>query len=546
MAGRAAVVLAGLWLTALVAHAAGRQPEPAQAAHAGVANLFQTAGTCMACHRGLVTPAGEDVSIGADWRASMMANSARDPYWQAAVRREIIDHPDAREAIEDECSICHMPMTTYAARAAGAHGEIFAHLPVRDAATPEDLLAADGVSCAVCHQIAPDGLGTPESFTGGYVIDTARAAGERRVFGPYEVDAGRTTVMRSASGFVPSESTHVQSSEFCASCHTLFTNALGEGHQVIGRLAEQMPYLEWQHSAYRDETSCQACHMPTVDEAMPITGVLGQPREGFSRHTFRGGNFFMMRVLNRYRDELGVAAPSREMDAAIRRTIDHLQQDTSRVTIAEAAVSAGRVRVDVDVENLAGHKLPTAYPSRRVWLHVTVRDVRGTVLFESGAFRPDGVIEGNDNDETPGAFEPHHTEIAAAEDVQVYESIMVGADGTLTTGLLTGVRYVKDNRLLPAGFDKATATDDIAVTGAAATDADFGAGRDRIRYDAALGSAPGPFTVDVELWYQPIGFRWADNLRAYDAFETRRFVRYYESLAAVSAVVVSRASITVQ
>src|SRR5688572_24917338 len=61
-------------------------------------SLFQTGDGCMACHNGLVTPSGEDVSIGFDWRASMMANSSRDPYWQASVRREIMDHPMAREA----------------------------------------------------------------------------------------------------------------------------------------------------------------------------------------------------------------------------------------------------------------------------------------------------------------------------------------------------------------------------------------------------------------------------------------------------------------
>ena len=32
---------------------------------------------------------GEDISIGFAWRASMMANSSRDPYWQAGVRRAI-------------------------------------------------------------------------------------------------------------------------------------------------------------------------------------------------------------------------------------------------------------------------------------------------------------------------------------------------------------------------------------------------------------------------------------------------------------------------
>ena len=37
---------------------------------------------CVACHNGLVAPDGRDLSIGADWGASMMAHSARDPYWQ--------------------------------------------------------------------------------------------------------------------------------------------------------------------------------------------------------------------------------------------------------------------------------------------------------------------------------------------------------------------------------------------------------------------------------------------------------------------------------
>jgi hypothetical protein len=46
--------------------------------HAG--NMFQTSHECFACHNGLMPPSGEDVSIGIAWRASMMANSSRDPY----------------------------------------------------------------------------------------------------------------------------------------------------------------------------------------------------------------------------------------------------------------------------------------------------------------------------------------------------------------------------------------------------------------------------------------------------------------------------------
>src|SRR6185295_18731542 len=77
---------------------------------------FHTSDRCIACHNGLMTPSGEDVSIGYDWRASMMANSSRDPYWQASVRRETMDHPESKAPIEDECSICHMPIVLYEAK----------------------------------------------------------------------------------------------------------------------------------------------------------------------------------------------------------------------------------------------------------------------------------------------------------------------------------------------------------------------------------------------------------------------------------------------
>jgi hypothetical protein len=491
----------------------------------------------VACHNGLTTPAGEDVSIGAAWRASMMANSARDPYWLAGVRREIIDHPAAQAEIEDECSICHMPMARTLAVSAGSHGEIF-RLVRGGAASAERRFAVDGVSCTLCHQIGTDRLGTPDSFVGGFVI----APGPPRMLGPYEVERGHAAIMRSATTVEPAQAAHIRESEMCATCHTLYTQALAPDGTPQGSLPEQVPYLEWRHSAYREERSCQACHMPAA-AATPITSVLGEPRETLGRHSFVGANYFMLRMLNRFRDELGVEATPQELDAAAHATIQQLQSNTATVAVNRVVRNGAMLEIDVDVRNLAGHKLPTGYPSRRVWLEVAVRDEAGRTLFESGAVADNGAIRGNDNDADPLLVEPHYAEIRRPDEVQIYEAVMVDGGGRVTTGLLQGVAYVKDNRLLPRGFDKATAHADVAVRGTAAADADFTGGSDRVRYLVDVGGTRGPLTVAVALRYQTIAFRWAENLRRYDAPEPRRFLSFYDSMAASSSIVLARASV---
>jgi hypothetical protein len=234
---------------------------------------------------------------------------------------------------------------------------------------------------------------------------------------------------------------------------------------------------------------------------------------------------------------LGVLATSAELDAALGATVANLQTSTAELSIERAERSSTLLIADVHVRNLTGHKLPTGYPSRRVWLHVAVRDRAGRIVFESGAIAPNGAIAGNDNDADPLAVEPHYSEIRAADQVQIYESVMGDARGRPTTGLLTAVRYLKDNRLVPRGFDKPTADPQIAVIGSAAQDADFGDSGDRVRYAIDVDEAAGPFQIDAELRFQVIGFRWAENLREYKSEETNRFVGYYESMASSSSEV---------
>jgi len=511
-------------------------------AGAQVPNLFVTSDRCMACHNGLVTPAGEDVSIGVGWRGSMMANSARDPYWQAAVRRETLAHPTASAAIENECSACHMPMMRFQANAEGHRGEIFSNLPLSHG----DPLAADGVSCPVCHQIGKGRLGEASSFTAGFELDTTSPEGERHVFGPYDVDAGRTSLMRSASRFLPAKGEHIQSSELCATCHTLITHTLDAKGEVLGEFPEQVPYLEWKHSAFAGVRSCQSCHMPVIEGETSISSVLGVPREAVSRHVFRGGNILMPRILNAHRQELSVAALPQELETTVLQTEKNLHTAAATVSLVNAGVEKDVLRTEVVITNLAGHKLPSAYPSRRSWIHFTVWDAVGEIVFESGGLNTDGSIRGNANDADGTRFEPHHLEIDHPEQVQIYEAVMGDPDGAVTTVLLSAMTYLKDNRLLPEGFDKATADEDVAVHGRASGDGDFVGGRDRVRYAVNVSAAEGPFIVDAELMYQPVGYRWAHNLGDQKAEEIQRFIGYYEEMADRSAAVLAADKVIVE
>lgn len=506
--------------------------------------VFRTSDRCVSCHNGLKTSEGEDISIGLQWSATIMANSSRDPYWLGSVRRESIDHPESKQAIEDECSVCHMPAVRMADRDRGQHTDVFSRFPL--AQFPKgDRAAADGVTCSVCHQIEKQGLGIDATFVGKVVIAQPDKNGDRPEYGPFDIDKGHQTMMHSSTAtYRPTKGDQIRDAGLCGSCHTLITAALGPKGEAIARFPEQVPFQEWQHSDYATKQTCQDCHMPEVKEPVAVTALYGQPREGMHRHVFVGGNFVLQEFLQYHRKDLATAALPEEMDAAMKRTTEFLKTQAAKVTIDSINRTANGVAVEVHVENLGGHKLPTAYPSRRAWLHIVVRDASGHIVFESGALNPDGSIVGNDNDQNPLKYEPHYREITNPQQVEIYEPILKDSDGKVTTGLLHAVGYLKDNRLLPHGFDKSTAEKDIAVTGGAADDPGFTGKGSTVQYVVSTGAARGPFKVEAELWYQPIGFRWAHNLAPYQANEPRRMVRYYEEAAGQSAVVLAKAEAT--
>jgi hypothetical protein len=56
-------------------------------------------------------------------------------------------------------------------------------------------------------------------------------------------------------------------------------------------------------------------------------------------------------------------------------------------------------------------------------------------------------------------------------------------------------------------------------------------------------AADGPFQIEADLRYQPIGYRWAQNLKPYtSAAEPRRFTTYYDAMATAATATLAHAN----
>ncbi|MEW6430243.1 MAG: hypothetical protein AB1730_01940 [Myxococcota bacterium] len=489
---------------------------------------FATGQVCAECHAAsanstaLRDAAGQPLGLAEPWSATAMANATRDPLFRAALANEVARAPAAAEAIASVCLTCHAPMGRHAQLTAGRATTLA--LPY--AAGNEGVLARDGVSCTACHQVQPMNLGQESSFSGGYQFD-----GSRRIFGPYSNPF--TTPMVNRTGFTPAEGTHVQESALCGTCHTLVTEALDPDGTAHGhRMGEQLTYLEWRRSAFTTEgggatpTSCQSCHLPDreADGGVVSTRLAHRPdgadfpsigpRAPFSRHTFVGANTLLPRLLRDGRALLNPPATDALLTDAEALARDNLGTATARVAVSNVQRMGGRLRLDVRVENLAGHKFPTGYPSRRAVLQVRVLDAAGGVLLDAGGFDASGRVVNAvgplPTEVSGGGFQPHRTSIRSADDVVIYEAVMDDGAGKPSYELLGAEGFVKDNRLLPRGHADSTtgpmSTAPLGVTG----DADFGPGGDVVGVDVQLPGTPA--RVEVRLWYQVFSPRYLDEL----------------------------------
>jgi len=464
---------------------------------------FATAVVCQTCHsNGADSGAmrdhqGRGISPHDLWRSSMMANSARDPFFRAVLAAEASVAGDKSPEIEARCLHCHAPMASYEARLAGKAGLALAQLDNEDEDEDWDVaaLARDGVSCTLCHQIQPGAKADGEFEVGD----------EREIFGPF--DKQFSLAMNRVTKYWPVQGKHMLESKQCETCHS-------------SSLPGEVTFLEWQNST-REQT-CQGCHMPSGNRTRIARTSHGGdianliPRSPVGKHLFVGGNTLVPRILRDNIDALHVKAPKEAFDATIAAARTLLREKTARRKGVDG------MRITVKVENLTGHKFPTCHPSRRAWVRVRVFDSKGKVVFASGETDAHGRLP---QDGKNGALQPHFTELTKSSHAQIYEAVVRGSR-IRSHGEQT---LIKDNRLLPAGWDPkhadAAATKPIGV----GADEDFVGGSDTVVFVAPLAELAFPYKVEVALLYQPISPRYVAELFRIDHPEIARFKQYYEA-----------------
>ena len=527
--------------------------------------VFQGAVACESCHLSdgsimqydntSVTLNTDDVSASSQWPHTVMAHAANDPYWQAAVEDEAATFPEASGVIEDTCNTCHTPMGRTHAHHSDTDLDVDGNY--RFATAMGQGHAREGVSCPACHLIEAGNMGSEGSYSGGYSI-TSAPTDDKPMYGVYSNPI--RGAMRNTTIYDPRQGAHVGSSELCATCHTLYTPVL-EDPESEGFL-EQAPYLEWLNSAYVtgkfEEKQCQDCHMPEPETGYmtPITTMpnAAGERGPYAQHTFVGGNTHLLEMLKAYRVEQGISATTTEagFDDQISLSRQFIETSSAELSIESATVDGSTLSFDVDVTNLTGHKLPTAYPSRRTWLHVTVRDNTDAVVFESGKPDARGYIstdvarlkadcmaaEKLEGFDSALCYEPHRDSINSADQVAIYEPVLGDVHGDITHTLLKSSQYLKDNRIPPKGFTDAVAatieaqTIPVGVSG----DDDFncvataeGCGADTVHYLVDVEGASGPYKVDARLLYQATQPAFVDGLHAH-AERVNRFRVMYDAI----------------
>ncbi|MEM9172694.1 MAG: hypothetical protein AAGA84_08325, partial [Pseudomonadota bacterium] len=445
-----------------------------------------------------------NLAVFGEWGTSMMGLAGRDPIFHAQLEAEQALRPEIKDWTADLCLSCHQVAGQRQFHLDGNNGHFTAKYTydksngkTQSPAAEYGALGRDGVTCTVCHQITPEGLGEPETFTGKFNINAEPGT----MWGPFADADIKPYYMQQSMAMQPRFGKQITDSGLCGSCHTINLPVLprdasappGPDAKIVH---EQTTYLEWLNSDFTDspDTTCQGCHMPNMfkgngplksrianveDENFPYIdnradGSLITPEEKeYRRHTLVGLSLVANRMFQQFPEVLGITTldpgtpltygPSAK--GAVHRltlTQQEMEQIATETVALDASVTSRTATgwdVTVDIQNLAGHKFPSGVGFRRAFIQVIAENADGQTVWASGATDGAGVILGSNGEALPGEFslnwqdlQPNYSVIDAQDQVLIFESRHINDEGNLTTSFLGLAKEVKDNRLLPKGW----------------------------------------------------------------------------------------------
>lgn len=361
----------------------------------------------------------------------------------------------------------------------------------------------DGVQCDFCHRASDnfqisslfDGSPIPNG-NGGFFVN------RYNIFGNGEVDV--------AFDFQ-------ETAEFCGTCHNV-TNPLLKTKTVVNGSVPDMlqplerTFTEWLYSSYgASNFPCKDCHTPMkfpgAQTWLLYPGM--QDLWGDLDATFAGPP---------YNYDVP-ASRQAALQEGRQRNVQMLKTAASvRLLGVPVSITPGQtITARVEVVNNTGHKLPTGYgEGRQMWIHVKATDGTGAVIYEDGARDATGKLV-----RTPGVtkvYEFHGvTEgIPSLPDDSDFHFVMIN-------------KIVKDNRIPPAGFNKAAYTADGAFIIPSTDpndppDTDYPDGQN---WDVTSYSIPvpagvtGPITIAAVLKYQTFSKEYVDFLALNDKEKTQ-------------------------
>jgi len=227
---------------------------------------FVTSSQCLGYHSGLTntslgptivltssTSPTINVSPYGEWRWSPMGLAGRDPVFYSQLDSELAflkQHSRKQMAI-DTCLTCHRAMgkrefTAEHPKEDFDVGFVYDTDPI-SVGFKYGGLARDGISCEVCHRMAPPSDPSLPYFLAHRINGVFDLTPSSELNGPFKDDAIMTYPMDKSLNIKPKHNDYIQSPQMCGSCHTILLPVVDSSIQDKTSV-EQATYPEWLNS----------------------------------------------------------------------------------------------------------------------------------------------------------------------------------------------------------------------------------------------------------------------------------------------------------